>query len=496
MNPDHATFTPGTTVTVLFERAGALHEVSVITSPDDTWTSTTDVLHSLMMLTSVAALIATILFALKQPGWPSILLFAASASLIDVPSVVHFWGRVLPFGTLTVLASTLLLVGYTWATWFLALFAIVFRQRSWSVTRATAAFIVGTIVALLVILPQRFLDWSVYISFGVALVIFAISYSKATPRDRRRLAWLMVAVTIDLGAGIASDIAFNAGYAVPSGPNMGVVYGLVTVNSLTWFGILYAVWRESVVDVRFAINKSLVAGMLTAILIGLVGITRWIAEHLLAHSGLTSALEVAVTVVFGFGLNVMYRRMEATIERFVFRQRYAAEQRLQQLIASVPFVTSRDRLDTALVEDVASDLHLTSSALFSSAEESYTCVRSMGWPENGVSTLNADDHIVHALLAGAKTIAVHDTLWEHPSIPTGEAAPAYVVPLRWQNELLGFIAYGRHRDGSLLDPEELDLVRTAVDAVTAAYATLEVTELRRRLAAWESGAHSAASSAQ
>jgi hypothetical protein len=104
--------------------------------------------------------------------------------------------------------------------------------------------------------------------------------------------------------------------------------------------------------------------------------------------------------------------------------------------------------------------------------------------------LEPDDALARLLLSERRVIDIPEARWHTPVTGLAHASLDIAVPLFSRNDLLGVALYGRHRNGSAIDPEERGLLRqlcqaaaVASEAVALAQARAELTALRAPSAA-------------
>jgi hypothetical protein len=481
--PDHFTV-PASVPLVLDVARDGRPLTFVLHLERDPWSPLGTLVQIALVVVAALAIAATIALTVQRPSWATAFLSAASINLIFVVDPVNFWGQYLTFaGTESAQPFILFAVVYA-PVWFLVLFALAFPRAMWTRTRAVSVIVMIALAAFVAFdgVPDWMNNAAAVAPYAAAIAIFALSYARAEPSVQRRLTWLMIALAIYLACQVLIVVfAISASL----GSHGLAVRILDLLSAIAWFPIVYAVWRRHVVGVAFAVNRSLVVAGITAAVLGIASLARWIGEHFLVQTGLAGYLAIAVTVLFGYGLNAFAHRIQATVERFVFRQRYAAEQRLLRTIGALPFAMSRDAVAEAVVDDACEELQLTSAALFLPAGERYERARKRNWPDGTTRAIDADDRMLRVLQAEGKLLVLRELAVRRSDFPAGESEPIYALPFLWRGQLTGFVLYGRHRNGSQLDPQELALLQRLVSAATIAYETAELGELRRRVAMLE-----------
>jgi len=181
----------------------------------------------------------------------------------------------------------------------------------------------------------------------------------------------------------------------------------------------------------------------------------------------------------------------------IFRRRFAAERHFAAMRIALPKMDSPEQLDAVLLADVRETLTLRSAALWRLHAGAFVLEGSAGWDATTFAipraTINdrvfdeSPSHIIESLRAALAA-----------ALPAAPKEPVAAFALRSSAALTGFVLYGRHLNGTEIDPEEATLIRELCDAAGAAYGTAElqaelarlrdeVAEVRELLAAERSG---------
>ncbi|MBV8363494.1 MAG: GAF domain-containing protein, partial [Candidatus Eremiobacteraeota bacterium] len=123
------------------------------------------------------------------------------------------------------------------------------------------------------------------------------------------------------------------------------------------------------------------------------------------------------------------------------------------------------------------------AALYGVAGHTYTVRHARGWDAAAVPPLDRDHDLVRFMLAERAKIDVGD-LNAHLSEPfrANGGAPTVAVPLFQGNHLTSFAVYGIHRDGTKLDPDEVETLEHLCAAAAQAYTGLELAKYKDRAA--------------
>ena len=316
------------------------------------------------------------------------------------------------------------------------------------------------------------------------LVFASIAFLESAGESRRRIAWVLAGL-------IVSDVAYLIlDELAPLFSNAAQPAWVLTTNQIANLAqvafpiaLAYAVLRHRVIDLNFALNRTVVYGLLTTLVVIVVTLVDWITSRLLSQTRVAIAVEAVVTIGFGLTLNWLHGRVEALVDRIVFRERHIAERRIEQRIAALPYATSETSVDLAMSTEAVKVLQLKSAAVFRRADinEPFRRVSDEGWPANSLRQIDRDSLLVRSLLAEERTFFLADLAIDHEGLPHGDSKPILAVPISAQHELLGFALYGAERDGASPDPQKIALLNRLAEASSTAYSMVEARRWRARV---------------
>jgi hypothetical protein len=361
---------------------------------------------------------------------------------------------------------------------------------------ADAIFIAGAVIFTIqaVYEPMLFATWYAFdvwsgvVVMGLVFAFALFAYHDASGEARRRIGWVLVGIAISAvaytGFNVYDTLAIQSG-----GATLNPVFGDLSqvLNCALPIALAYAVLRHRVLDIGFALNRTVVYGVMTALVVVVVSLIDWLTSRLLNEQRLALAVEAVVTISFGFALNWIHARTEHLIDRVVFRERHVAEKRIDYRIGALAFVTSASAVDDALGYDAPQILRLSSAAVFGrlSGAEPFRRKASTGWPDASVDAIDDDSVLVRTLRSLERPVILDDVAIALDAFPTGAARPALAIPIVTQHELIGFALFGNRDDGALPDPEEIALLAKLCAAAGNAYGAVEARQWRERASSLE-----------
>jgi hypothetical protein len=311
-----------------------------------------------------------------------------------------------------------------------------------------------------------------------AVAILLWKRSRSDTLERSRIAWASVAF---MGAGIARSL----GLAIAVAP-----FGLFADQHLSWRLLValsnlcpllavYPILRYRLFDIGFVVNRATLYSILTLAAFGTLAAVNWVANHFVTDR-LAFVLQPIAAVAIGLGYFRVRKLVQQIIERVLFRDRYAAEERLEATIRGLGFVERSASVDEVLVVEVSRTLRLASAAMFRLTSERFERGPAVGWHDAGFSDFARDDSLARALQADGPLVLLRTADWRPASLPLPPEDPAFALGIIRRGVLSAIVLYGRHANGTEVEPEELALIRRTGAAAALAYETAEVATLRER----------------
>jgi hypothetical protein len=315
--------------------------------------------------------------------------------------------------------------------------------------------------------------WVPLAAFAVATLILIQKYKHATPQIRQRFGFLTVGL-------IVSFLAY-AVYFVPGIPRpLSEVVGFAVV--IMPISVMYAVLKHRVLDVNFVLNRALVYGILSVFVIAFVSLLDWFAGHVIAGERLATGIELVLTIAIGFLLDRINRTISNAVDLIFFRDRRAAEDYLRRAARALPYATEEAAVTESLVQVPVDALQLSAAALYRRANdgERFEGIATSTNTEVAPFGFDRNHLLVRMLQSGEQRV----WLDELRGYLDREQAKVYVlaVPVMVRHDLVSFTLYGPHRNGSQLDPDEVELLEELAREASRAYDHIEAVRLRERYA--------------
>jgi GAF domain len=472
---------PGTRLPITIHRRGVAHEFVIDAEP---WG---DIEVNAVRLFAVAGLVLTVLGIILVYLRPSRMTWGFLLSFLPYGDTGYMvvWGQHDPASFVFTNVFTALLNGLSVAG--ILIFVSRFpadRARGpleyvdrLAVPLGVIAAALGTYVTLEVLLSpeaphswllfaNQYLSQALFVVVAFAALIAAFVLTNGSDRQR------VVPVLLAFGAFVAMATAQSVYQALYTNEIGAAIITCLTAASMIALAVAVAqgVVRHRVIDVSFAISRTLVYTVLTSLIVGVFVLIDFVSSKVLEHLQIALVLEAAAALAFGIWLNTLHSRIDHFVDRVLFRRRHLAQARLQRAGKTVTHSESASFIDEIVTLEACDALDLASAAIFRrEGGDAFERVRAHGWGGNDVSALTRDDHLVICLLAELEPVDIPHIRWPRSDIPGGLEQPLLAVPVVLRHELLGFVLYGGHTGGEAIDPDERRTLVSLAQAAAGAY---------------------------
>lgn len=337
--------------------------------------------------------------------------------------------------------------------------------------------------------PRPYLIWvigSVLILLA-SIAALARTYRRSDGQARARLKWALAGMGIALADIIVFMTLLSFSFVVADANNgsqltPGNWFFAVSIGILFPASFGYAVLRERVVDVQFAVSRTLVYGVVSTLVLIFLAVLHWLLGRVIEHSGLAFGLEGIAAIGLGLVLHRASHGINSLVDRVLFRKHHRAEERLRQVTAALPYATTEQSITEAVVTEPAHNLDLASAALFyrDSADGPLRRVLSHGWSDTHASLLDSEGLLVRYLQADHVPLRLADEQnWLPADVPDGAAHPVLAIPVVTQHVLTAVVLYGAHANSTLLDPDEVELLHALAKAASTSHQQVRLSKLIR-----------------
>jgi hypothetical protein len=366
----------------------------------------------------------------------------------------------LPFGMWNAGVDTLFYLGQL----ALPLFAMAFlteaqiRVPPWAKQAFWLAFTVAavTFAVDLVFPPGLFPSWVYFVDrslivpsglspFALAIGILTVGWRRGTAESRHRVVLLLLALSLILLSNSLFIVFDTSSKANPRA--LTAVSSVCRMSGSLLF--VYAILRHRVIDVGFTLNRTLVYGGVSAILLAAFALLEWGLHQVLALEGweggalLSAGLAVAVFLAF----HPVRRFVEHYVSTIFFRPWRNKEQALRKFVHEAGFFKDAARLGAAF-SDALERFSGVPCCVYRVADDgSYICATGK------MPTAHADDAVAVALRARGEPCDIEGA--------TTAIDGAHAFPMMHGHDLEGFAVLGRKLEGERYRPDEIELIEWA-----------------------------------
>jgi hypothetical protein len=298
----------------------------------------------------------------------------------------------------------------------------------------------------------------------------------ASPADRGRLRWLALSFAIGFSGVIPAVALENAG--VPASSWFLLPLTLIAIP----IGSTYAILRHRLIDVGFVVNRTIVYGIISGIIVLAFSLLEFVLGKYLVTLGhvQSSVIEAALALLVALSLGRIHERVNRLVDATLFRQRHLAEIALRRLTRETAHISEPEMLGTRVVDAVQRQAQLDFAALFVGDSEG-VYRRRWSAPEMDVrvDAIDENDPALVRLKTFRETVDLSELAAEGaPSALGGTLA----FPMLVRGELIGTLVCGAKRNGEAMAPDERATLADLALATGFALDTLRTSALRRAVA--------------
>lgn len=204
----------------------------------------------------------------------------------------------------------------------------------------------------------------------IPLLMLFLSYHLAEVAQHNRLRWLLWGGVIWLaGIFFSNTPVFN----------IEVSYFLsVFCQAVAMALFLYAILRHRVVSVSVIIDRTLVYGSVTALVVGILAAANSVVQHAALGTSASLLVEVAVPLSLGIVLSRVRFYMDLIVERVFFRTRYQVEKHLREFARRCGQIDNIQQLFKSASEELRDSTHSPGVAIYANTGTEYVCMQQAG----------------------------------------------------------------------------------------------------------------------
>ncbi len=341
----------------------------------------------------------------------------------------------------------------------MGLVVLAFAYRAWWRTTGSALAPFGSGRALS--------DWAPQIDFALALLILIDAYRRSRAEMRQRHALLLITFGLVVICQAAAWIL--SGRTEPP---------FVVANHVSTFlaSLLapalfaYAILRQRVMDVAFAINRTLIYGGVSLVLLVAFGLLEWAVAHFVPVQGKekNAFIDAGLALVVFLAFHRVRDFTEHIVEALFFRRWQRQEADLRRFLRDAAFITRPESLARAAV--MALERFGDGALVAIYLREEGGDLHRLEGHLNGPGRIDADHPALVRLRAEPKPMQVDDGAGLHATL---------IAPMLNRNVVTGAVLFGAKPDVSAWRPDELALIGQASVQIGQDLHVLEVERLER-----------------
>ncbi len=353
-----------------------------------------------------------------------------------------------------------------WFVWCLVSLTVFAWDRFWLTNYISWAGGVGYMPSLKVL------------SMAVAMAYLVAAWRKGSAAERNRMTLIIFALSAYFFPTVLN--AWNAmqtGTIVGGNSSAGLIYFTAAMQGVVAPGLLaYAVLRHKLFDLGFAINRTLVYGTVSAVLLVGIGLTEYAVKSLLPKVWTQGSVFISAGLALGVFLifHRIHHSVEQVIERLFFHKWQVNEAALKRFVAAAGHMEQPEALAGHFTTELARFTGGAAVALYARTAEG-------NYANASRETVGADDLALAAMRAELG-----------PIIPAEIGSPldaALAMPMMHQAALAGFILLGPKPTGEDYRPDEVEAMAWATHQIGLDLQAIRVRELETTVTSLEARNH-------
>jgi N-terminal 7TM region of histidine kinase len=315
----------------------------------------------------------------------------------------------------------------------------------------------------------------------VLCVIVSFSYlfrglRSSSSDQRRRYALLIAALALVFLPVIPFVVmTWTSGYRYNSlSPVMLTSWTCQVLGALLF---VYVIFRHKMLDLGFAINRTLIYGIISTGLLVTFGLIEWGSERLLPHESLEASaiVNAAVALTLFLAFHRLRNAVENGVNRVLFRDWHDNEARLRKFAREAAFIGKPGALAASTVAALRRFAGGAEVGLNMREGGEYACTQ--GGLARVPSRIDGDDPAAVAMR--------HDREALEPAGANSGLPAALALPMTHGAELDGFILLGPKPSGDGYRPDEVEILSATTQQIGLDLHALKVAALEQRIVSLE-----------
>jgi hypothetical protein len=308
---------------------------------------------------------------------------------------------------------------------------------------------------------------------GYAVLAANYRRNDAPARNRIRIVVLAFACIL-LALFVSQELAVLLRAGRPVIELVSAEAGEIVLVYATLILLTYAVLRQRLFDLGFALNRTLVYGAVSFILLASFGLAEWAADHLIPESwrGASALYSAGIALILFLSFHRLRDLVERQVERLFFHHWQQSEAALRRFVAAAGHFDQSAALCGAFVEEASRFAVGAPAALYLKASDGEYRLQAGRLAE--APDAYAEDDSAYALMRAERRPV--DLARSHARL-----AGALALPMLDQGALAGFVLVGARPDGADFRPDEVELLGWAAHQVGLDLQALHARDLQAQV---------------
>jgi len=305
----------------------------------------------------------------------------------------------------------------------------------------------------------------IYAGLGAAFIGLVTGWARSRRELQKRYAIMTVAISMVIVCDLMFAVSFMLNGGFFNHAYHAVFMAAEWISAAGHLLFAYAVLRDRVIDLGFVINRAVVYGVISALLLVSFGIVEWAIEHFIPiESREKSAL---LDAAIALGIYLVFHRVRDSVEHFIerlfFHKWHANEEKLRRFVKEADYITHPADLLRAFAAEVPRFCHGAAADIClrdDSGDFTAPGLR-IGANEPAMVALRARRDVVEPLSTGS------------------QLATALLLPFVYKGDVFGCVAVAAKPSGAAYRPDEIEALGWAAQQIGLDYHALEAEDARR-----------------
>ena len=459
------------------------------------WRSLGEIILALILLSSV---LTGAFILVRSQGQPAFLLlglaficFGNRASTPEFSMPVGLYPYVSTLCVLTLRIMPVLFLAFAlrfyedttarrrvWAWWLLAVFGVAMVIAGGYLSYANQMFVTRPVIGNGI----KIYTWLYFLNLAFIVAIFAMGLRQSDQPTRRRYVLMLIAILMVMLArgvifvGVLFDLSnFHALFLLEFDNPLEVATAILAFVGPLLFA--YAALRNKVLDLGFAVNRTLVYGVMSFAILLVFGLVEWGVEKLLPENffeGHSAQIKMLVEAGIALSIFLIFHRVRDAVEKLVesvfFRAWHHNEALMRRFVAQSSYFTQTTPLIGAFMAELQRFSGGAECAIYLKEEGGY--VRTAGSAKVAPKRIDGNDPVLVEIRTDRRRVDMDG----HPRLPAGLA-----LPMVHRAEVFGVVWLGKKPSSDDYRPDEKELLAWAAHQIGLDLHALQVEALQARV---------------